>query len=180
MTMVFAIILLILAAAVVILLFTPLVLQIDTRVDLYQVRWGPARAALTLETDELRYRLHVPFWTKEGMLGDLFGPRHERSVEPRRDARMGTERGSQAWRPSVRALLRSFRVRRFHWSLDTDDPLWNAWLFPAFHMMHVRGRDVSISFTGRNELALTIHNNLYRLLMAVLLEQHRTIKTQVQ
>ncbi len=167
------IVLLVLIAACAILLFTPLMLVVDTTRDLYRAQWGPANAWIRFVEERVRYHVHIPFWTKEGDLDDLF---RSREWIPERG---GTHAGPPAkevrrtreWRPPVRALLGTFHVRRFRLTIDTGDPLWNAWLYPVLHWFHRRGHAVSISFTGRNELVLTLSNNLYRVIKAVLLSK---------
>lgn len=160
------IIVLLLLIGVLLLLFLPIRLVVDTTRDLYQAQWGPAHAGVFFGVDGIRYSLHFPFWRKEGDVGELF--RSERRQPPHGSSPRGR---TSRRRPAIAPLLRSFHVQRFHWVLDTDDPLWNAWLFPVFHQFRGRGHDVSISFNGRNELELIISNNLYRLLKAVLLQQ---------
>ena len=104
-------------------------------------------------------------------MGDLFRAQRRRA-RPGPSPRTGPGRR----RPAITNLLRSFHVERFRWVFDTGDPLWNAWLFPVLHQFRCRGHDVSISFSGRNELELIISNTLYRLLKAVLrsTNQHTT------
>lgn len=166
MLTVLIILLLLFLGALSVVLFLPLRLTIDTPREVYRLQWGPVHAGVFFAEDRVRYRLHFPFWTTEGDVSDLIrtnehGPATVRSRNARTTRR----------RPSIRALLRSFRVRRFYLVMDTGDPLWNAWLYPLFHFLRRQGRDVSISFTGRNELELIVSNNLYRLLKAVLLHQ---------
>lgn len=172
------ILVLLLLAVVVVLLFMPMVLMINTVKDLYRVQWGPAWAALSFREERVHYRLHLPFYTCEGELHALLERPADvhRPAEQHQHAPARAKKGSR-WRPPLRALLRTFRLRRLHWNWDTGDPLWNAWLFPLFHLLRLRGHEVAISFTGRNELILVVDNNLYRLLKAVLLNQP---KTQVQ
>ncbi len=163
------ILLLLVLGVVLALLFTPFRLVIDTTRDLYRVQWGPARAGVHVAEDRIRYSVELPFWNREGDVEELF--RSGGRKPHRAHALSKQQTRSSRWRPPIKALLRTFRVRRFRWVLDTGDPLWNAWLYPLFHLFRQRGHDVSISFTGRNELELTISNNLYRLLKAVLLSQ---------
>lgn len=160
------IVLLLLTGVLLVLLFLPIRVVVDTARELYHVQWGPAHAGVFFGEDGIRYRMHLPFWTKEGDVGELLRTQGRKS-QPAPSPRVRTTRR----RPAIAPLLRSFQVERFRWVLDTDDPLWNAWLFPVFHLFQCRGHDVSISFSGRSELELTISNNLYRLLKAVLLQQ---------
>lgn len=156
-------------------LFVPLVLIIDSERRIYRMKWGPAHMSLISEDGQLRYRLKLPFWRREGALMGSLEPSPPRTASEKTGASVPF-RSRSSWRPSLPALIRSFRVRRLHWSLDTGDALWNAWLFPWFHLLRLRGRDVSISFTGRNELELIVENDLYRLLKAMLFGRTRTSK----
>lgn len=156
-------------------LFVPLVLVIDSRRKIYRMNWGPARVSLITEGEHLGYRMDLPFWRREGRLADLFDTAPRGPVRDRTGASIPVRSGVR-WRPSLPALLGSFHVRRFHWSLDTGDALWNAWLFPLFHLLRLGGRDMSISFTGRNELECIVENDLYRLLKAILFGRTRTPK----
>ena len=168
MLSVLLILLLFLLGVLLLLLFLPIRLVIDTTSETYRLQWGPANASLYFTESEVRYRVHVPFYTRDGTVMGLWTERPPRSgrIDGRR---RGQPRKRRSWRFPLRELLRTFHVRRFRWVMDTGDPLWNAWLYPAFHLLHRQGRDVSISFIGRNELQLDVSNNLYRLLKTVLL-----------
>jgi hypothetical protein len=176
MVAVLMILVVLLLAIVVMLLFTPMVFMINTVKDLYRVQWGPVSAALYFREEDVRYRLHLPFYTRDGELRALLAPGEGRAQRKERPAPVHarTARGRSRFRPPLRALLRTFRVRCFHWRWDSGDVLWNARLFPVFHLLRLRGHDVAISFTGRSELILTLDNNLYRMLKAVLFHSIKT------
>lgn len=153
-------------------LFTPLRIVVDSasgQAALHWSWWGVAVVA-TQEGD-LRYRVRLPFYTREGSVFEV-----EWARQPARSPskRAPEEEVRKARRPVVsRAMLRrvvgSFQVRRFRWHMDTGDPVWNAWLFPLFHLWQVRGHDVRITFDGRSRLDVVLVNNLYRLLRAVII-----------
>lgn len=175
MVIALGILILVLTALLVLILFTPVVLIINSVTDHYRVQWGPAHAQVWFTEDPIRFRLHIPFWTREGALHELMSGSKDEPTHHRRDSTVMKRRSlTSRWRPSVWALLKSFRVRRLRWSLDTGDVLWNAWLYPAFQALHAQGHDLVISFTGRNELELVIDNNLYRVLKVVLLRSTTT------
>lgn len=156
--------LVVLMGACLLLLFLPMRVIIDTTSGTYRLQWGPANASLYFTQNDVRYRVRAPFFTKDEAVSGLWtGSSSERTGRGREQA------VGRSWRPSFKELLRTFRVRRFRWVMDTGDPLWNAWLYPAFHLLQRHGHDVSISFIGRNELQLDVSNNLYRLLKTVLL-----------
>ena len=154
------------------LLFTPMVIHLDTEQALYEVRWAGVRVQPILDEEGPGLRLIAPFIRKEihfgaSSAGKVTGPnadREQRKQHPSHSASSGS------WR-IVPRIIRSFRVRHFRLTWDTDDVLWNAWLFPIFHLLRLRGHDVRISFTGHSALQLTLENNIYRLLMAVLFNQ---------
>lgn len=99
---------------------------------------------MILGEDGIRYRMHLPFWTKEGDLGDLFRT-EVRLTQPKPP----TPARSMSWRPSIRSLLRTFHVQRFRWVLDTDDPLFS----PVFDSRH----QASEAVTGASRLPSSIH-----------------------
>lgn len=159
------------------MLFIPVVLVIRSVKDIYKVQWGPVHAEVWFTEEDPRFRIHVPFWTREGTLHELTlsAPDPEKAPSREKHGSGKPQRSFRShWRPSPLAIIRTFRVRRFHWSWDTGDVLWNAWLFPLFHAARLRGHDVAISFTGRNEFELVLDNNLYRILKAALLHSSPT------
>jgi hypothetical protein len=157
-------------AAILWLLFMPLIIRIDTFSEVYLLRWGPVRATVLFSDSDARYQFIAPFYQREGSLFDL--PDRQAPKTPRaarsNAVRSGTAPGKRPVLRIIQRVLRSFTVRRFQWYLDTGDPIWNAWLFPVFHLWRTRGADVRISFTGRTGLVFIAHNNAFRLLKAVL------------
>lgn len=172
--MVFLVCALLIIGVIAWLLFMPMVLHIDTFTGICMARWGPVRASLQEAEGDLRYRLRAPFYRREGSVFDLpFNSAEKPRPRPeRKPARRKRASGQALRRVNVlrlsRGVFASFRVRRFRWYLDTGDPLWNAWLFPLFHLWRGRGHDVRISFTRRDGLLLILSNNAFRLLWAVL------------
>lgn len=161
---------LLLLALVATVLFTPLRITIDTFQDEISARWGPMTASVTTASGEFRYRFKVPFYRREGTLEDLLERRShaQRESRPRRSVKRRGSGHVLQFMP----VLRSFHAKRFRWYLDTGDPIWNAWLFPLFHLWHLRGHDVRIAVVGRSGLLLDIENNGYRLMKAVVFNQN--------
>lgn len=149
-------------------LFMPVVLIIQSVKDIYRMEWGPVSAQIWFNEEHVRFKLRAAWWTREGALRERL-PVDGHAVGTGRKPRRSAKTSWQAWRPSPLALFRTFRVRHFRWSYDSGDVLWNAWLYPVFHALHERGRNIAISFTGRNELELEMDNNMYRILKAVLI-----------
>lgn len=154
------------------LLFTPLVIRLDTVRAVYEVRWAGMCAQPIMDDHGPGLRLIAPFIRKEihfttSATSKVRGSGKEHERRGQRPSHSASLRS----RRIVPRLIRSFRVRHFRLIWDTDDVLWNAWLFPIFHLLRLRGHDVRISFTGHSTLQLTLENNIYRLLKAVLYDQ---------
>lgn len=168
---------LLLIALAVILLFVPIRITINTFQGEASVRWGILSACITARTGEFRYRLSVPFYHWEGRLEELLSTRRTAVRRPRKEEkekekkRKSLERGGPSRLHLFERIVRSFRVKRFRWYLDTGDPIWNAWLFPLFHLWRLRGQDVRVAFNGKSGLVLVLNNNCYRLLKAVFFNQ---------
>lgn len=159
---------------VLVLLVTPVVVDLDTRSAHAELRWGWI-GDLRVQVDEgpLRYRARVLFirWTRPIRSGQ---PVQARVPVPSKKEGAKAKRKNRSFvgrRWVLRAawkVFRATRVRRFHLVLDTDDVVLNAWLFPVFHLMRLRGMDVEVRFSGGSELAATISHSPARMLWAML------------
>ncbi len=150
------------------LLVMPLTLRVDTWRQDYSLRWqGVGRVALLVRDDELVVRVRIGWWQK-----DFFPLRPStRKPKPTRQPKLRTK-ARRSWRQlswrKVRNILRSFRVRYFRLELDTDDYVWNAFLYPLFYFVNRPGRQLSVNFEGRTNLQLEVENRLIRMLWAFL------------
>jgi hypothetical protein len=80
------------------------------------------------------------------------------------------------WRKLI-AIIRSFKVEKFSWHLDTGDFALNGELYGLFACYkYTFGHDVTINFAGDNYLALTIKNSAWRVLKALLKTNKTTTK----
>ena len=136
----------------------PLVLQIDTDRNVYRLSWlfGFLRADARGEPDDIRLRLKVAFWQKSwALINDLLTengspepfPSNDSPESSKKRKRRKRKRSPRRVISLARAALRSFRVREFTLHLDTDDFVWNAWLFPLFYFLRSERRDDRVSAT---------------------------------
>ncbi len=150
------------------LLVMPLTLRVDTWRQDYSLRWqGVGRVALLVHDDELVVWVRIGWWQK-----DFFPLRPStRKPKPIQQPKLRTK-ARRSWRQlpwrKVRNILRSFRVRHFRLELDTDDYVWNAFLYPLFYFVNRPGRQLSVNFEGRTNLQLEVENRLIRMLWAFL------------
>lgn len=157
---------LILFFLLVFLLLSPFELRVNTWSEEYSLRWrGIASARLTGTMKDPLLRVWLLGWRREFHLLDMTG-----RTEEKKEGKDGKGKKAARKRPQwftwnmIRRLLRTFRVRRFHLLLDTDDYVMNAFLFPVFYRFSGRNRQLHINFNGRTELAMEVTNRIWSLL----------------
>lgn len=154
------------------LLSAPLVIEIDTRVGLFKARFHyVAGAALHLENSDITLTWNILSWSRRiNLVEKLLSPPKQRQKKE-----TAHKRRPKAGFPAalVKAVLKSFRVRQFFWTVDTGNMMLNGILYPLFHYLHSHtGKNISINFSGENILALEIRNNAFRLLRAYIRNRH--------
>ncbi len=64
-------------------------------------------------------------------------------------------------------ILRSFRIRKFLISVDTNNMQVNGIMYPLFLLaQNISGRQIGINFVGENIVILKIENNIARIVWA--------------
>lgn len=161
----------ILLVILVMLLWLPIGLYINTRKSHYLLKYGPlVQARFVPDPREiLLIHLKVLFWSQKWSILDL------RTKEPRKKLKESKTKKrthyfpmrKSAFSPSkIRRLLRSFRIREFHWELDTGNPVLNAKLYPLFYFTGLRCSGTDLNFEGRNSLVCRVENRPIRILTA--------------
>lgn len=150
------------------ILFSPIILKIDTKEEIYWLRWwGVASIQLKTLADVPVLRLQIWFWKKDFHLLDALLKR-EKSRKNTTAKRRKKEK-KKNWKGIGLKVLRSFTVKRFDLKLDTDDYVLNSYLYPLAYVLGSRKWRVGINYNGESSLQLQIENRLIRLLKAVLL-----------
>ena len=155
----------VLLALVVWVLIAPLSLKADTYRNEYYLSWGGiGKAELISVADEIVIRLRIAFWKKD------FYPLHPSTAREKKKPKPKEEkkRKSQQTFPFRRAIkaLKSFSIKYFRLEVDTDDYIWNAYLWPVVHWIEPLRRHVTVNFQGKNECRLLIQNRIWRLAWA--------------
>lgn len=150
-------------------LFTPIYFKIEwneSRQGVQLYWWGVFRLSLTPETGAWAILLELPFFRRSWPLKGLWSSKKKGDKTKKKTAKGKTWKPKHPWQ-LIRRLGRSFHLIRFHVQLDTDDYVWNAYLFPLFQVTNPANKaSWQINFKGRNELILIVENRLYRLLYA--------------
>lgn len=151
---------------VIILLYTPLNIAIDTRSNLYQLRWrGLFKANIEYDAKEvIRARVTVLFMTfrvfpLNYMSSNRKAPK-KRAGSKKRRRRMSFNK--------VLRIVRSFKVDQFVLNLDTGSVLLNARLYPLVALLQHFRHHIGVNFTGQNVLVLRIRNRPIDILKAFL------------
>ncbi|MCF8244976.1 MAG: hypothetical protein K9J37_11640 [Saprospiraceae bacterium] len=149
----------------VLLLWLPLELEIDTSHALYRVRWLGIFGFRGVPSDEgWRWFFKVFFWEKEWKPGggQSLLPKKKR---PRKPKRVPSAR--KVW-SLVKNLFRAIKVKRIRVNWDTGDYVRNAQLYPLFHSLSKRKRQLNINFMGKEELEILLQTRLWHIAGAFL------------
>jgi hypothetical protein len=150
------------------LLVCPIRLQIDTRRQLYLLQWrGVGRIQLLPVTGNLVIQLRVFFW-KKNFYPLEYQPKKKQPKEARKMKKKGRKTNFQKYKRKGIRLFRSFRIKAFRLDLDTDDYVYNGYLYPVFHLLSNEKRQLTINYRGLSEMFLIVENRLYRVLIAFL------------
>jgi len=158
--------LLVLLAVILWLLMARIRLTIDSNSGVCKVNYqGIGVASVQLKEEDINLHLQVLFWKKDQSLIQLAARPQTKVLKPEKEP--GKKTKSKISRKKMIQLLKSFKVKEFSGTIDTDNYIWNAFLYPAFYWLGARkGRFPSINFLGRNEVKLIIENRLVNILYA--------------
>jgi hypothetical protein len=146
-----------------ILLWMPFRLIIDSKQDVYRVEWQYMCSAMLVETEEdMGIQIQVLFF-KKFLPFDWF---FQRKSKPKKQT--ATTRDPSVskpfLRPNLKKILFSFRVKRCRINWDTDDYVWNAYLYPIAFFLFRTKETVIINFEGKRDIELVIENRLIRII----------------
>ncbi|MCP4310623.1 MAG: hypothetical protein GY790_05125 [Bacteroidetes bacterium] len=75
-------------------------------------------------------------------------------------------------------IMHSFRIRKLHLDIDTDDYALNAWLIPAFSALNSENISLQANFEGNASLLLDLRTRLGALLWAFLKTKYNSMLNQ--
>ncbi|WP_428663127.1 hypothetical protein [Runella sp.] len=149
------------------LITAPLILEIDSKKHLYSLHWGKWIVAQFLQNGVIQ--LSIIRWTT---LIDPWKPGKSRS-RPGKSVLETSDSGTVNQHLPIRIIVRkairvlkTFQVHTFELSIDTDDYLLNAYLYPVFRLLSNSNYHLQINFTGDLSLKIIIENRPYRIIKA--------------
>lgn len=146
------------------LLLAPIILEIDSDAGICRVRFHKIVSAnLKIDEESIFLKLKLAGWRKKyNLLDFITKPKEKKSVIKRSKK----ERDNLSFKKMFR-ILKSFRVRRFFISVDTDNMQMDGFLYPVFLLIqNLTGKKIQINFIGENTVKLTIENNIARVMWA--------------
>ncbi|MCB9267459.1 MAG: hypothetical protein H6558_20745 [Lewinellaceae bacterium] len=146
-------------------LFAPLSIRADTYEDKYYLQWGGiGKAELIPAPEDILIRLRVAFWKKDFYPLHFSARKSEKKEEPA-PAEKKKRKRHFPFRRLIR-VLKSFNIKDFRLEIDTDDFVWNAYLWPVVHNIAPLRRHITVNFQGRNECRILIQNRIWRMAWA--------------
>ncbi len=162
--MVVWLILLVIIGVLVWVLFSPIKLKIDSDHQCYEIQWLILKVALVTSGEFPKIRLRSWFLRKEF---DLRNISSKSKLKKRKKNQTKSEKNKFRKLPKIWKILQSFRIKKLKISLDTDDVIINAYLYPILYQIGLWSRkSISINFSGRNLFQFECQNRLINIIMA--------------
>ena len=159
----FLIPLLIIVVIICYLLLAPFYLEIDSEQRLFRVRFDRlAVARLEISDSTIIVDVWVAGWRKRI---DLLATKEKKAPQKIKPIKkQEPKKKVQHIMSRVVAMVKSFEVKECYLNIDTRDMSWNGILYPMFYGLSRRtGKELYINFVDKNELRLTVRNNIARI-----------------
>lgn len=153
-----------------VLLWAPLVLELDSRRSVYRLDWWYLlQAHVTPAPDDLFIHGRILFFKKRWSVIELLAKQREKKEKKAEKKQQRKKKRHFSW-DAVKRILHTFTVHRFDIALDTGDVITNAMLFPLAEVLHhslrVSHTGFHVNFTGDNHIDLKISNRAGRVAWA--------------
>jgi len=163
----------VLVATMLWLLFGPVIIFVNTRTGKYHLALpGIFKAAVVPSGEMVRIRgwiFFIPFRF------DPFSTGRKKQKKPgKKKARFSLTGGLAA----ARNLLRTFRIRKLHLNIDTEDVVLNARLIPIFSAINTEDIRLQANFEGNASLLLDVRTRLGALLWAFIKTKYKSMLNQ--
>jgi hypothetical protein len=160
----FLIILGIVAGVIIVwLLLAPVIIEADSRVPNFSLRWWGVGHADIFYDGEWTVKWKLFFFGKTMKLQPRREKRTKKKIAKPRRRKM---KAGRMLKMAIR-IIRSFRVHHWQWVLDTGDNTLNAKLYPVNYLPGCYGH-MQVNFTGINYLCFRISNRPWRVLLVLL------------
>jgi hypothetical protein len=150
------------------LLFSPMVLQVDSPINHYMFRWGMVRVQFIPASDDWFLRIKIAWWHRDFSILKLMAASKKKPVDSTTQKKPTKRTRSFLSFKRMKSVIRTFQVRYFHLELDSDDFVTNAYLYPLFGVLSFSTCKLMINFQGRNQCSFEIRNRVASVLSALI------------
>jgi hypothetical protein len=169
----------VLVALLTYLLLAPIDLVLNSYQNRYLLRWGwIGKATFSPAGDLPLVQLSAgPFswrWSLEDLVeraGRSAGRQQSPASKDNKPVGRKKTRKKRFPKRLILNLMKSFRIKACRLELDTNDYVWNAWLYIPLGIFPVLQRYVTVNFEGRNALVFHLQNRLWWLGVAAFRSQ---------
>ena len=160
--MIWLIIILVLILFIAWLLLSPVIMEIDTRVPHAGLRWVSIGNVNIWYDEEWWLSMQILFFRKTIRFSNL----KRKTKKTRKRIAKKKKKGNPISKLSKMIMvIKTFRVTEWHLSVDTNDPVLNAQLYPLNYWHSVYGH-LNINFNEENYLLVRIRNRPWKILYA--------------
>jgi len=150
------------------LLLIPIRIFMDSNRGILLVEWkNIITANVLLQNEDLLIRLDTFFWKKEFSLMET--ATNQAPAHSKKKKKISI---SKKWkfdfRKKLKNILKTIKVKQLYVNIDTDDYLWNAYLYPVFYFLKKEKRNFQINYHGNVEILLEVQSRPIQILYAVL------------
>lgn len=156
-----AIILLFICSLLCWLLFSPLIIEIDSSRAFARVRWLSIGQAGIRFDEEWKAGFRILFFHRQFPLSEI---KFEKKLKAGRKAQVKKKKRKIPFKKMM-AVLKSFRVIVCKLAIDTGDDALNARLYPLNFLPHLH-HHLRINFNDENLFQLKIRNSPWRMIYA--------------
>lgn len=142
-------------------IFVPIYLRIDTRLNQYQIsQQGTIKFSFhPYEHAAFRFRIFGVTLKQQRLTEE-----EEKPAKPKRGDQPPKKRSLQAWSYLFQGMYKSLRLCRLNCTMDFDDPVFNACMIPLVRMADRGGINASINFQHHYYLDLLVQIRLNKIL----------------
>ena len=154
-------------------LLGPVIIYLKTEANRYQLVLPGIFKAVLVPTEEL---FHIRGWIF--FIPYRFDPFSERKGKNKKKVEQPKKKkGLKLRSKNIQMIIesvRSFRIRKLHLDLDSDDFILNAWLLPAFSFINTENIQMRVNFEGTSSLMLDLRTQMGSLLWIVIRNKYRS------
>jgi len=149
-----------------ILLLFPIIVKIDSIRGIYRLEWKHIFSAdFLFINEEPIARLKFFFLKKDFELLKIKSKKKNAS-KPKKKKSPKEKISTQNLIKKFKKVIKTIEVKQFYFNIDTNDYIWNAYLYPIFFFLKKENKAVHINYQGDVELLLNIQARPIQVLFA--------------